>query len=310
MISRRNIRVKVMQLIYSLEQMDDKSGKVDPVKTLSKQLDQTRELFVYLLHFITQVAQYAEQDSRQRASRHLTSKEDLNVNTKIAGNELLWKVLESASYRKAVEINMPSSIDSSEWIRKIYLKLVASELYQEYIKIQARDSKSEKEIMLFIFTDLMLPDEEFLEFVEEDFSNWDDDAEMMSQLITSYLQKPASYDLQEMLGTEKWQFARTLLTTVLEKKEFLIDIIKPKLKNWDADRIAILDMVLMQMGIAEFLFFETIPPKVTINECIDLAKEYSTPQSGQFVNGILDSIHKELVAEDKIRKIDFNKQKA
>jgi N utilization substance protein B len=299
-----------MQLIYSLEQMDDKNGKVDPVKTLSKQLDQTRELFVYLLHFITQVAQYAEQDSRQRASRHLTTKEDLNVNTKIAGNELLWKIMENASYRKAVEINMPSSIDSHEWIRKIYLNLVASELYQEYIQVQGRDPKKEKEIMLFIFTDLMLPDEDFLNFVEEHFSNWDDDGEMMSQLMPGYLQKPASYDLQEMLGTEKWQFARGLLTTVLEKKEFLTDIIKPKLKNWDADRIAILDMVLMQMGIAEFLFFETIPPKVTINECIDIAKEYSTPQSGQFVNGILDSIHKELVAENKIRKIDFNKQKA
>jgi N utilization substance protein B len=299
-----------MQLIYSLEQMDDKNGKVDPVKTLSKQLDQTRELFVYLLHFITQVAQYAEQDSRQRASRHLTTVEDLNVNTKIAGNELLWKVMENPSYRKAVEINMPSSIDSHEWVRKIYLNLVASELYQEYILVQGRDPKKEKEIMLFIFTDLMLPDEDFLNFVEEHFSNWDDDGEMMSQLMPGYLQKPASYDLQEMLGTEKWQFARSLLTTVLEKKEFLIDIIKPKLKNWDADRIAILDMVLMQMGIAEFLFFETIPPKVTINECIDIAKEYSTPQSGQFVNGILDSIHKELVAENKIRKIDFNKQKA
>ena len=310
MISRRNIRVKVMQLVYSLEQMEENTSKTDPVKTLSKQLDQTRELFVYLLHFTTQVAQYAELDAKQRASRNLTTKEDLNVNTKIAGNELLWKVLESASYRKALEINMPGSIDSKEWIRKIYLKLVDSELYQEYIKEPSRDSKKEKEIMFFIFTDLMLPDEDFLSFVEENFSNWDDDAEMMSQLMPGYLSKPASYDLQEMLGTEKWQFARNLLTTVIDKKEYLTDLIKPKLKNWDADRIAILDMVLMRMGIAEFLFFETIPPKVTINECIDIAKEYSTPQSGQFVNGILDSIHKELVAENKINKVDFNKQKA
>lgn len=299
-----------MQLIYSLEQMEEISRKDDPVKTLSKQLDLTRELFVYLLHFTTQVAQYAELDAKYRASKNLTTKEDLNVNTKIAGNELLWKILESPSYRKALEVNVPSSVDSVEWIRKIYLKLVDSELYQEYIKEPSREPKKEKEIISFIFTDLMLPDEDFLAFVEEHFPNWDDDAEMMSQLITSYLQKPASYDLQDMLGAEKWQFARSLLTTVLNKKEHLTELIRPKLKNWDADRIAILDMVLMQMGIAEFLYFETIPPKVTINECIDLAKEYSTPQSGQFVNGILDSIHKELVAENKINKIDFNKQKA
>jgi len=85
-------------------------------------------------------------------------------------------------------------------------------------------------------------------------------------------------------------------------------IIKPKLKNWDAERIAQLDMILMRMGVCEFLYFETVPPKVTINEYIDIAKEYSTPQSGQFVNGILDSIHKELMAQGKIHKIDF-KQK-
>lgn len=310
MISRRNIRVKVMQLIYSLEQMNDKNDKTDPVKALSTQLDLTRELFVYLLYFITKVAQHAELDAKHRASKNLPSKEDLNVNTKIAGNELLWKVLESATYRKALEVNVPSSIDSTEWIRKIYQNLVDSDIYQEYIQQQSREPKKEKEIILFIFTDLMLPNEEFLAFVEENFSNWDDDAEMMQQLMTSYLQKPAAYDLQDMLGAEKWQFARSLLTTVLNKKEYLVDLIKPKLKNWEADRIAILDMILMQMGLAEFLYFETIPPKVTINECIDLAKAYSTPQSGQFVNGILDSIHKELVAENKIHKIDFNKQKA
>ena len=84
-------------------------------------------------------------------------------------------------------------------------------------------------------------------------------------------------------------------------------MIKPKLKNWDADRIALLDMILMQMGVCEFLYFETIPTKVTINEYIDLAKEYSTPQSGQFVNGILDNIHKELQAQDKLHKVSFKK---
>ncbi|RYZ98330.1 MAG: transcription antitermination factor NusB, partial [Moraxellaceae bacterium] len=92
---------------------------------------------------------------------------------------------------------------------------------------------------------------------------------------------------------------------VLEKRENLLDYIKPKLKNWDAERIAQLDMIVMQMGIAEFLYFETIPPKVTINEYIDIAKEYSTAQSGQFVNGILDSIHKELIAEGKMKASDF-----
>ena len=85
-------------------------------------------------------------------------------------------------------------------------------------------------------------------------------------------------------------------------------LIKPKLKNWDPERIALLDMLLMQMGVCEFLFFETIPPKVTINEYIDIAKEYSTEQSGQFVNGILDNIHKELVQGEKLHKTDYKKK--
>jgi N utilization substance protein B len=84
-----------------------------------------------------------------------------------------------------------------------------------------------------------------------------------------------------------------------------MEFIKPKLKNWDAERIAALDMILMRMGVCEFLFFETIPPKVTINEYIDLAKDYSTPQSGHFVNGILDNIHKDLVKDEKMHKIAY-----
>ena len=98
--------------------------------------------------------------------------------------------------------------------------------------------------------------------------------------------------------------------TTIEKKEYVTELIKAKLKNWDPDRIAVLDMILMQMGVCEFLYFPTIPPKVTINEYIDLAKEYSTEQSGHFVNGILDGILKDLLAQNKIHKTDFKSKKA
>ena len=104
---------------------------------------------------------------------------------------------------------------------------------------------------------------------------------------------------------EKREFAKSLLETVLTKTDISMELIKPKLKNWDADRIAALDLIILQMGVCEFLFFETIPTKVTINEYIDLAKDYSTVQSGQFVNGLLDNIHKELSAENKITKKIF-----
>ncbi|HET9434197.1 MAG TPA: transcription antitermination factor NusB, partial [Chitinophagaceae bacterium] len=172
---------------------------------------------------------------------------------------------------------------------------------------EGRDNREEKEILEFILDKLMLANENFTSYMEELFSNWDDDGELVIQLLVNLLQKPGGMDFKEMISGEKKEFAMNLLKTVHEKSEHLQTLIIPKLKNWDPERIALLDMILMKMGVSEFLYFETIPPKVTINEYIDLAKEYSTPQSGQFVNGILDNIHKELVAEGKMQKVDYRK---
>ena len=308
MISRRNIRIKVMQLLYMMETADDRQLFKNPVQELQKQLDKSRELFVYIIGFLIEVARYAETDAKLRASKNLTTEDDLNVNTKLAGNELLWEILESETYKKAQEIDGVHLRVDKELVRKLYLDLVHTQEYKAYITEQGRERKKEKEILKYIFTHLMLPSEVFEAHLEEMFNNWDDDGEMIEQLILNYLQKPSAYSLQEMLGEEKWKFARTLLTTVFNKKEQALELIKPKLKNWDAERIAVLDMIIMQMGVCELLYFETIPAKVTINEYIDIAKDYSTPQSGQFVNGILDGIHKDLIAEDKLQKIDFKKK--
>jgi N utilization substance protein B len=296
-----------MQELYA--QQSGETVEKNAVANLQKQLEQTRQLFFYLLWFITEVARYAETDAKIRASKNLPTKYDLNVNTKIAGNQLLWQILENESFKKEKSIRKIELIDTKEQIKKVYDALVASDEYQKYIRANGRDKKSEKDILLFIFTDLMLPNEDFINHIEENFTNWDDDADMMNQLIQNYLQKPGSYNIQQIVGDEKWKFAKDLLITSKEKSDHALQLIKPKLKNWDSERIAMLDMILMQMGVCEFLYFETIPPKVTINEYIDIAKEYSTQQSGQFVNGILDSIHKDLLAQNKIHKVDF-KQKA
>lgn len=309
MISRRNIRVKVMQTLYSVESQESLVQPGETVRLLKKQFDQTRELLVFIIHSITEVARYAEKDARMRASKHLPTATDLNVNTKIAGNQLLWTILENSSYKAAVKEDKPERITDQDLVRKLYLDLVKEEIYQQYISVEGRDKQGEKLMLEFIFNDLLLPNESFCNHLEEHFNNWQDDAEMMQLLVSHFLQKPNGFNFQELLGAEKWQFAKSLLETTLEKKELSLDYIKPKLKNWEPERIALLDMLLMRMGVCEFLFFETIPPKVTINEYIDLAKEYSTPQSGHFVNGILDNIHKDLVRDDKMHKISFKSPK-
>jgi N utilization substance protein B len=305
MISRRNIRVKVMQALYSVESQEATPKPNDPFKLLQKHFDHTHELFIYLIYFLTEVARYAETDARNRAGKHLPSQADLNVNIKLAGNELLWKILEHPSYLKAVKETRPETLANPELLRKIYLQLAETDKYKQYIAVAGRDKKEEKVLLEFIFNELMLPNESFTSHVEETFTNWDDDADMLRLLLQNFLNKPASFNFQELISREKWQFGKGLLETVVEKKELTMDYIKPKLKNWDSERIAVLDMILMRMGVCEFLYFETIPPKVTINEYIDLAKEYSTPQSGQFVNGILDNIHKDLVRDDKMHKVAF-----
>ena len=305
MISRRNIRVKVMQTLYSIDSMNGEVKPGEAAAILTKKIEQSRHLFTYLVFFVTEVARYSETDARQKASKHLPTVQDLNINTKIAGNELLWKIVEETSFKSAVAEFKPGHIIDKELLKKTYQQLVTSPEYIEYIEQQSRDKKSEKEMLEFIFGSLMLPNEDFINHVEENFIHWDDDAEMMNQLVLNFLQKPSHADFSEMLSKDKWEFAKGLLQTVLDKKEVCMELIKPKLKNWDADRIAALDLIILQMGVCEFLYFETIPTKVTINEYIDLAKEYSTVQSGQFVNGLLDNIHKELTAQNKISKKSF-----
>jgi N utilization substance protein B len=296
-----------MQTLYSCTAADGSITREEALRTLENHLDQGRQLFIFLAHFLTEVARYAERDSRLRSSKHLPTEHDLNVNIKIAGNELLWRILEHPSYKEALKELKPELLMNSDWVKKIYFELSESEVYKNYIAQALRDKKEEKSILEFIFTDLMLPNEEFLAYVEELFVHWDDDSEMINLLMLNFLNKPHTYNFQHFVSDEKMKYGRDLLLAVIDKDEMCNNYIKSKLQNWDPERTALLDMILMRMGICEFLYFETIPPKVSINEYIDLAKDYSTPQSGHFVNGILDSIHKDLVKENKLHKVSFKK---
>lgn len=296
-----------MQTIYTAStlELEDKPDKA--TRILQKNLDQSRSLLVYLIYFLTEVIRYAEKDALLKASKHLPTADDLSTNTKIAGNELLWKMLEDPALKEQFSIDKPEHTADKELIRKIYFKLKDTTEYKKYITSTTRDKKEESMIVEFILNDLLLANENFVSDIEEHYSNWDDDGEMVTQLLVGYLQKPGSINFKQIMSKDKAEFASRLLQTVLEKNDMLQELIKPKLKNWDPERIAQLDMIMMKMGVAEFLFFETIPPKVTINEYIDLAKDYSTQQSGQFVNGILDNIHKELVTQGKMQKIEYKK---
>ena len=269
-----------MQTLYNLSTLESDIKPGEPQKILQNHFDQTRQLLVHLTYFLTEVCRYAETDFHQRAGKHLPSFEDLHVNTKLSGNKILWRILEDTSFKEALAKTKPQLLINKDLVRRAYLRLAETPEYKSYINKQNK-------IMEDITHYWTLKKEQ-------------SEAEIINQNNFYNQLNKEGKELSDNL-------AINLLKTAHEKSEHLQTLIVPKLKNWDPERIALLDMILMKMGVAEFLYFETIPPKVTINEYIDLAKEYSTPQSGQFVNGILDNIHKELVAEGKMQKVDYKK---
>jgi N utilization substance protein B len=285
--------------------MNKETQPGEPLQILKKNLENAQQLFTFLVYYIIEIARYSEKDALQKSQKYLPTENDLKVNTKIAGNEVLWTIMENASFKQSVEKFKIKYMADDELIRKSYLKLIGLPGYKDYINQPSRDKKSEKKMLEFIFSDVMIENEDFLSEVEEKFIHWDDDAEMMILLMGKLLHNPGGFDFNQMVGNEKMKFATELLQSVIDKDQYCLELIKPKLKNWDSERIALLDMILLKMGICELLYFETIPTKVTINEYIDLAKEYSTEQSGHFVNGILDNIHKELLAQNKIHKTNY-----
>jgi len=303
MISRRNIRVKVMQTLYALSAQEDER---DNVKTrhrlLEDKLHRSMELFTVSILYVLRTAQYAEQDAAQRRGKWMPTSEDLMVNTKIAGNEFLWSVLENESFKAAVEQGSLENYVQEDWVRKLYQELVKTPEYAAYIALESRDKTSEKNILRFIWEQLILANEKVQELFTEELPGWEDDQMMIQMLMDNYFKQPKKVNFLNLLSAEKRQYAYELLDTCLEKEAQLQQLISPRLANWDAERVALIDLILLRMGVCELLYFPTIPTKVTINEYIDIAKDYSTEQSGHFVNGVLDNVLKDLVRNNQINK--------
>jgi len=299
-MNRRNIRIKVMQVLYMFE--TQKQGSAAAL--LQKEFDKTRSLFVFLVHLIHQVALYAEVEAQQRSAKNLPDQADLTFNIKIAGNTVVWQTIESEQFKLAFEVVKPFQWIDKDLVKTLFRQLSESNEYKTYILAENRDLSKEKEILKFIFGTIILGSENAKDYFDANFSNWEDDGDLVIGFILNYLQKPNNFEFYDLVGTEKLKFANDLLQTAIDKKAITEEIIKPKLNNWDPERIAMIDMILLRLGVCELLYFDTIPTKVTINEYIDLAKDYSTEQSGNFVNGILDSIHKELVGNGRIQKIN------
>jgi N utilization substance protein B len=306
MISRRNIRVKVMQTLYSLSLLDPESMKKPLQQTggdvLNEKLARSLDLFTTVILYATRVAQYAEQDAHHRAGKYLPTPEDLSVSTKIAGNEAVWEVLSNETFKEKVKASRLEHHIDQEWVRKLHQELARTPEYSAYVAEQSRDSKAEVAMFRFIWEGIMLKNEGFLEHLSDELPGWEDDFPMLQMLMENFFKGGKRFNFLHLVSGEKMEYASELLRTSIEKEDYTMELIKPKLDNWETERVATIDLILLRMGVCELLYFPTIPTKVTINEYIDLAKTYSTPQSGHFINGVLDNLLKELSKEGKIRK--------
>jgi N utilization substance protein B len=305
MISRRNIRVKVMQTLYTLTSLENTGLDNEKAnRILNEKLEQVLDLFTVSVLYTLRVAQYAETDATNRSSKYLRSNEDLNVNTSIATNAFITRIAGNSSFNEKVKKDKLERFIDQEWVKKIYQQLAKSPTYSKYAATTTHAPAEDKDIIRHIWEKEMLENEDLVSHFTDELPGWEDDRDLIVMLMQNFFNSSSKVNFLALLSGEKREYAHELLKAVEEKEAYCMELIEPKLKNWDKDRVALIDLLLLRMGVCEFLYFPTIPTKVTINEYIDIAKQYSTPQSGQFVNGVLDNILKDLTKDEKINKTD------
>jgi N utilization substance protein B len=306
MISRRNIRVKVMQTLYTLSSLETGTqvNKVAAAKILDDKLKQVMDLFTASVLYTIHIAQYADTDARMRASKYLTTADDLNADSRIAHNSFVNMLLANVSFTSRIKNESITRLIDEAYVKKVFHLLQKTTEYEQYVATKQHTPVADKAIMQFIWEKLILESEDMQSHFTDDLPGWEDDSELIVMLMQNFFRGNSKVDFQKLLSGEKREYAHDLLRAVIDRDEVCLELISPKLVNWDKERVAMIDMLLLRMGVCEFLYFPTIPTKVTINEYIDIAKQYSTPQSGQFVNGVLDNILKDLLKEDKIVKTD------
>ncbi|MEL6986473.1 MAG: transcription antitermination factor NusB [Bacteroidota bacterium] len=303
MLSRRSVRIKVMQLLFALgrDQHLDKSAVVERYDEL---VNQSYQMTLFNLFVLMRVAEKSEEDQVKRKGKHLPSEYDKNFSAIIYHNALMSSLVENELLDKYFKSKDFASKVDEDLILKIYKNFAKEELYKDYV-IKPDKTDDDHKLMILELSKFVRKNEHFLEMVSDHFTNWYDDSSLvigtMKKMIKS-LPKSDDFYQAHLPDPEKVDFGRELLKVCVDEDQQYHEIIEPTLKNWDSERLAIIDMILLKMALSEFLNFKTIPTKVTLNEYVEIAKLYSTPKSKDFINGILDRLMKQLTNEGKIAK--------
>ncbi len=307
MISRRIIRTKALQVLYAYYASEERSLS-NSEKELFFCIHKTYDLYHYLLSLVIEIADYAESRMEIKRNKHQPTEDDLNPNTKFISNLFIRQLRENRQLKAYIEQKKLSWANHPDLIKELYLILIESEMYQTYMANNSRSYLDDRKFTEKIFNNILLVSEELYQVLEEQSIYWNDDIEFVISVIGKTMKKfnehsDTSVSLMPLFKDEDdREFAKELFRKSIVNHDEIQQLIKVHSNNWDVERIAFMDILIMQLAITEFLYFPSIPTKVTMNEYIELSKYYSTEKSRNFINGILDKTLKDLKKEGKIKK--------
>ncbi len=300
MLTRRHLRVKVMQQLYA----NTMSQPFD-LKVAQKQLQSSNEGFFELYLFLLNM--FIEVQSCGHSLHKLVKKQYLEANSyqlnpKFFSNLAIAKITSSETLKKYTnKLKITHWQNHDEYVRLIWDHIAASDAYAAYLAEGQSGFTSDKNALITLFTDVIAPYDRLHELIEEIKPSWVDDFPLVNTILRNTLiHMHEDSDPKQLILTSVYKddddrrFAVELLESVVVHDEELAAQLVGRTPNWEKDRIAVLDMILLKLAISEFLYFPSIPSKVTINEYLEIAKEYATPKSSKFINGILDVISKEI----------------
>lgn len=304
MLSRRNVRIKAVQLLYSVSR-DEEITRDELKKRYWKSIDISYELFLYNLYTILEITKIAEEDKSKRQSKFLPSDVDKAFDAKIYHNPRMQDLEKNKKIQKVFnQYHFPERSDK-DLFRNIYNDFQKSEAYQEYISKPTSD-EDDLEMLLELFR-FCRQNENYNEIIEDRYLTWEDDKSLVIGSIKKIL-KGLPFDKDDFYKeyypddeTVK-DFGEKLLLRTFDEDKLLLDVITPVLKNWRSDRVAVIDMIMLKLAVVEFMQCESVPVKVTLNEYVELSKMYSTSKSKDFINGVLDAIQNQMITEGKINK--------
>lgn len=298
-----------MQALYAFKGSESENLKVSDT-FLKDSLNSMYDLYLSVLSLIVEVHKKAADHQNKSQKKFLATQAEKNPNQKFINNEVLIMLSANETLKSELEQRKlnPWYLDF-EYVDLTFKAITESDLYKDYMSTNVSTFKEDKDFLISVFEDIIAPNDKLYDFFEDKKLTWLDDIPVVNTSIMKLLKKvkPSTSDqhwLPKLFKDDDDRvFGLDLLNkTILNQSSFSTEIAS-KTKNWDSERITQIDTVLMQMAICEFQKFPSIPVKVTINEYLEIAKEYSTPKSSNFINGILDKILKEYKAENKFNKI-------